>query len=270
MSLRDTLIFAALAMMVSSARAAPPNRGGSRAHGRARSPKAATPPDENPYADALATPPAPATAPSAAANAAPSADATASTSSGDAKLDAPPPAQTAAQTGPKPSPLNPEPPESPGVAPPRSAASLDQLISDVAALRARVAALTTSLFSSKLKIYVHADGDDARVQSFVVTLDDGVVFHGDTGFTADDEKVVYEHAVAPGNHVVGIQIERADARGAAFKTWQTTRFSIQVPERKELEAIVVVTDDSNMAKDFPGDQDGKYQLSIRLRAKVAE
>ena len=103
-----------------------------------------------------------------------------------------------------------------------------------------------------------------------MTLDDGVVFHGDAGFTADDEKVVYEHAVAPGSHVIGIEIERQDSRGAAYRTWQTTRFAIQVPERKVLESIVTVVDDSNMAKDFPGDQDGKYQLDVRLRAKVAE
>ncbi len=146
--------------------------------------------------------------------------------------------------------------------------ALDKLISDIATLRARVAALTTSLFSSKLKVYVHTDGDDARVQTFVVTLDDGVVFKGDPGFVAEDEKVVYEHAVAPGSHVIGIEIERQDTRGAQFRTWQTNRFAIQVPERQVLEAIVVVEDDSDMADDFPDDQDGKYELGIRLRAKV--
>jgi hypothetical protein len=184
-------------------------------------------------------------------------------------LDAPPPPQTAASTGPKPSPLNPEPPESPKTVPVAAPVSLDQLVSDIASLRARVAALTTSLFSSKLRIYVRAEGDDARVQSFSVTLDDGVVFNGGAGFTAGDERVVYEHAVAPGNHVVGVEVERQDARGATFRTWQTTRFAVQVPEKKTLEAIVVLDDDSNMGKDFPDDQDGKYDLGVRLRAKVA-
>ena len=167
----------------------------------------------------------------------------------DTKIDDKPP-QTTGGGGPTLSPLNPEPAESPKAAPSAGPEALDKLIAEIATLRARVAALTTSLFSSKLKVYVHTDGDDARVLGFVVTLDDGVVFKGDPGFIAEDEKVVYEHAVAPGSHVVGIEIERQDNRGAAYKTWQTTRFAIQVPEREVLEAIVVIEDDSDMADDF--------------------
>ncbi|HVW30420.1 MAG TPA: hypothetical protein VHC69_33920 [Polyangiaceae bacterium] len=185
------------------------------------------------------------------------------------KLDEKPPPQTAAAAQ-NLSPLNPEPNESPKPSPAPGPEALDKLIADIATLRARVAALTTSLFSSKLRVYVHTDGDDARVQSFVVTLDDGVVFKGEPGFVAEDEKIVYEHAVAPGSHVVGIEVERQDARGASYRTWQTTRFAIQVPERQTLEAIVDVEDDSNMAADFPDDQDGKYALRVKLRAKVAK
>ncbi|HEX4340320.1 MAG TPA: hypothetical protein VH062_30640 [Polyangiaceae bacterium] len=188
----------------------------------------------------------------------------------DTKLDDKPPPQTAGSTGKTLSPLNPEPPESPKPAPAAGPEALDKLIADIATLRARVAALTTSLFSSKLRVFVHTDGDEARVLGFTVTLDDGVVFKGDTGFAAEDEKVVYEHAVAPGSHVVGIEIERQDTRGAAYRTWQTTRFAIQVPERQVLEAIVTVEDDSDMADDFPDDKDGKYELGVKLRAKVAK
>jgi hypothetical protein len=187
----------------------------------------------------------------------------------DTKIDDKAP-QTTGGGGPTLSPLNPEPAESPKAAPAAGPEALDKLIAEIATLRARVAALTTSLFSSKLKVYVHTDGDDARILGFVVTLDDGVVFKGDPGFVAEDEKVVYEHAVAPGSHVVGIEIERQDTRGAAYKTWQTTRFAIQVPEREVLEAIVVIEDDSDMADDFPDGQDGNYELGVRLRAKVVK
>jgi len=188
----------------------------------------------------------------------------------DTKIDDKPPQTTGGGGGPPLSPLNPEPGESPKASPAAGPEALDKLIAEIATLRARVAALTTSLFSSKLKVYVHTDGDDARVLGFVVTLDDGVVFKGDPGFVAEDEKVVYEHAVAPGSHVVGIEIERQDTRGAAYKTWQTTRFALQVPERETLEAIVVIEDDSDMADDFPDGQDGKYELGVRLRAKVVK
>jgi len=268
MRVRPWLVIGVLGAWVCEAGAVPPRKTGN-AHVR---PKSAAPPaDENPYGATEPGAPAPVTG---TTDAAPTAKVEPSTGQapappGDAKLDTPPPPQVATTEGPKPSPLNPEPPESPKSTPLAAPASLEQLVSEIVALRARVAALATSLFSSKLRIYVRAEGDDARVQGFEVTLDDGVVFHSGPGFTAEDEKVVYEHAVAPGNHVVGIQIERLDARGTAFKTWQTTRFAIQVPERKTLEAIVVVEDGSDMGKDFPDDQDGKYDLGVRLRAKVA-
>jgi hypothetical protein len=191
-------------------------------------------------------------------------------SSGDSKLDEPPPPRSEKATGPGISPLTPEANELPPSAPKASPEILDKLMADIATLRGRVAALTTSLFSSKLRVSVRTGGDDARIQGFVVTLDEGVVYRAQAGFIAEDDKIVYEHAAAPGNHVVGIEVERQDTRGASFRTWQVSRFAIQIPERKTLEASVRVEDDSDMADDFPDDKDGEYELNVRLRAKVVE
>jgi hypothetical protein len=219
--------------------------------------------DDNPYggpdkpADAA---PAPSAAPEAATP----------SSSGDSKLDEPPPPRSDKTTGPGISPLTPEANELPPSAPKASPEILDKLMADIATLRGRVAALTTSLFSSKLRVSVRTSGDDARIQGFVVTLDEGVVYRAQAGFIAEDDKIVYEHAAAPGNHVVGIEVERQDTRGASFRTWQVSRFAIQIPERKTLEASVRVEDDSDMADDFPDDKDGEYELGVKLRAKVVE
>jgi hypothetical protein len=170
----------------------------------------------------------------------------------------------------KPSPLNPRADEFPdgGAAPPP--AEYDRLLGDIAALRSRVAALTTTMFKSKLRVAIETDGDDARITKLVVTLDDGVVFVAPDRFSAEDEKVVYEHAVAPGHHVLGVEIERVDARGREYKTWQTSKMSVVVPESKTLETLVTLEDDSDMAVDFPDDQDGEYELNVKLRAQVAE
>ncbi|MCC6664004.1 MAG: hypothetical protein IT375_09675 [Polyangiaceae bacterium] len=170
----------------------------------------------------------------------------------------------------KPSPLTPRPNEFPdgGAAP--APAEYDRLLGDIAALRARVAALTTTMFKSKLKVFVETDGDNARISKFVVTLDDGVVYVAGDRFSADDEKAIYEHAVAPGHHVLGVEIERVDARGREYKTWQSTKMSIVVPESKTVEARVELEDDSDMAVDFPDDQDGEYELNVKLRAQVAD
>jgi hypothetical protein len=168
------------------------------------------------------------------------------------------------------SPLTPAPSEFPsGVAQPPPFA-YDKLLGDIATLRSRVAALTTTLFASKLRVVVEARGDDARLASFSVTLDGGVVFTAPERFTAEEERVVYEHAVAPGQHVVGLEIERFDARNKAFRTWQTSRFSVVVPENKLVHTHLIVSDDSDMGEDFPEDEDGAYDLRVKLRARVVQ
>jgi hypothetical protein len=194
-----------------------------------------------------------------------------STSTGTDDLGAPPPKDVAEQKPEtKPSPLTPKPEEFPsGVAKPPPF-EYDKLLGDIAALRSRVAALTTTLFASKLRVVVETSGDDARLASFSITLDDGVVFAAPDRFSADDERVVYEHAVAPGHHVVGVEIERYDARNKEFRTWQSSRFSVVVPESKLVDAHLTVVDDSDMAEDFPDDQDGEYDLRVKLRARVEE
>ncbi len=184
----------------------------------------------------------------------------------------PPPPKDVAQQKPeqKPSPLTPKPEEFPsGVAKPPPF-EYDKLLGDIAALRSRVSALTTTLFASKLRVVIETKGDDARLASLNITLDDGIVFAAPDRFAAEDEKTVYEHAVAPGHHVVGIEIERYDARNKDYRTWQSSRFSVVIPESKLVDAHLKIIDDSDMADDFPSDADGEYDLRVKLRARVVE
>jgi hypothetical protein len=188
-------------------------------------------------------------------------------------LGPPPPKRAATSDDPtkRSSPLNPAGNEFPdgGATPPP--ADYDRLLGDIAALRSRVAALTTTLFASKLRVIIETnDSDNARISGLTVTLDDGVVYTAADRFSADDGKVVYEHAVAPGHHVLGVEIERFDARSREYKTWQNSKFSVVIPESKLVEAEVRIKDDSSMAEDFPDDQDGEYDLRMRLRARVVE
>lgn len=184
----------------------------------------------------------------------------------------PPPPKSAVEQKPeqKPSPLTPAPAEFPTGAAKPPPFDYDKLLGDIATLRSRVAALTTTLFASKLRVVVETRGDDARLASFTVTLDDGVVFSAPEKFSAEDERTVYEHAVAPGHHVVGVEIERYDARNREYRTWQSSRFSVVIPESKLVDTHLTIVDDSDMAEDFPGDADGQYDLRVKLRARVVE
>lgn len=206
--------------------------------------------------------------PAAAASSADSEAPSSAPASGDAELGAPPTAATEAGT--KLSPLTPAADEFAKGPPPTAPADLDRLLGDIATLRSRVSALTTTLFKSKLRVVIETRGDDARIESLAVTLDDGVVFVAPERFSADDERVVYEHALAPGQHVLGVDLERYDARNRQYRTWQSSRFSVVVPESQLLETTFRIGDSSDMAADFPDDKDGEYDVRVRLRARVTD
>ena len=199
----------------------------------------------------------------------PKSDSASATGSDD--LGGPPPAKaTGASEANKPSPLNPEANEFADGGTQAPPAEYDKLLGDIATLRSRVSALTTTLFASKVRVVVETRGSEARVSSFSVTLDDGVVFTAPERFSAEDERIVYEHSVAPGHHVLGVDIERFDTRNKEYRTWQSSRFSVVIPESKLVDAHLIIQDSSDMGKDFPDDQDGEYDLRVRLRARVSQ
>jgi len=177
---------------------------------------------------------------------------------------APPPAAS------RPSPLNPTAREFPSTTPAPSTPQLDALLSRVAALRSRIAALAGAMFSSKLRIQVRAEGESVRLESLHVSLDGGLVYTAPPRSGFEQAETVYEHPVAPGQHVVAIAVERHDARNPQFSTWQESRFVVLVPEKKLLWTRFELDDESSMAEDFAEDNEGKYQLRVKLIAEVNE
>jgi hypothetical protein len=170
----------------------------------------------------------------------------------------------------RPSALNPTPAEFPRAAPAPSSAELDSLLARVAALRSRIEALTNAMFASRLKVELRTAGDGVRLEALHVSLDGGVVYSAPPRAVFDRPEVVFEHAVAPGAHVVAVEVERHDAKNPQFSTWQESRFVVIVPEKKLLWTRFDLSDDSNMAEDFQEDHAGKYQLAVKLQAEVNE
>jgi hypothetical protein len=166
------------------------------------------------------------------------------------------------------SPLNPRPEEFPDGGAVSTPADLDKIMGDIAALRARVAAIGDTLFKSRIVLRVETRGDHAKIGKLAVSLDEGVVYTAPAGFVADDETTIYDHAVAPGRHVLGVDIDRRDDRGETFRTGQHSRVTLEVPENQRLETTIRIDDDSDMGADFPSGQKGSYDLRIRVRAKA--
>jgi hypothetical protein len=164
--------------------------------------------------------------------------------------------------------LNPRPEEFPdggGVAIP---GDLDKILGDIATLRARVAAIGDTLFKSRIVLRVETRGDHAKIGKLTVSLDEGIVYTAPPNFFADDETTIYDHAVAPGRHVLTVEADRRDDRGDTFRTGQRSRVTLEVPENQRLEASIRIDDDSDMGSDFPSSQKGSYDLRVRVRAKA--
>ena len=165
----------------------------------------------------------------------------------------------------KPSPLNPTAAELPPQTPP-TAPDFDKLLGDVSALRARVAAVTDTLFRSRIAISLEADGSHAKIARLSVSLDDGVVYTAPAATPFDGKTRLYEHGVAPGRHAVIVDVDRKDDRDDTFRSSQRSRFLVDVPKDQQLEVQLEIDDDSNMGKDFPSDHSGRYDLRVRAKA----
>ena len=209
--------------------------------------------NDNPYGDESAS--AQAATPAAAG-------------SGDAGPPAPPIAHIdLGDGGVKASPLNPTAAELPPTAAAPSP-DYDKLLGDVSALRARVAAVTDTLFRSRIAIALEADGSHAKIGRLTVSLDDGVVYTAPTSTSVDGMTALYEHGVAPGRHAVIVDVDRKDDRDDTFRSSQRSRFLVDVPKDQRLELQIRIDDDSNMGGDFPSDHSGRYDLRVRAKASA--
>jgi hypothetical protein len=179
----------------------------------------------------------------------------------------PPPPPAEPSDGGRMSPLNPQPQELPSNAVDAGVpVDYDRLLADIAALRARVAAVSDNLYQSRIAVSLQTDGSHAKIGRLTVSLDDGVVFTAPQTFAAADMTPVYDHAVAPGRHAVTIDVDRKDARDEAFSTSQRSRFTVDVPRDHKVDVQVKIIDDSSMGADFPADRSGKYDLRFRVKA----
>ncbi|MGH7286132.1 MAG: hypothetical protein ACRELY_31820 [Polyangiaceae bacterium] len=183
-------------------------------------------------------------------------------------VPAPMTAQGGDDGGIRPSPLNPAPNEMPGYAVVDAGnVDYDRLLGDIAALRARVAAVGENLFHSRVALYIETDGSHAKIGKLTVAIDDGVVYSAPGGaFHADDMTPIYEHSVAPGRHAITVDVARRDDRNDAFRNEQKSRFTVDVPRDEELTVEIEVDDYSGMGDDFPSDKKGKYDFRVKVKA----
>lgn len=169
------------------------------------------------------------------------------------------------------SPLTPRPDEAPPVkASAKPAASYDDLMAEIATLRARVSMVGNAVWKSKLRVTFRMRGSHAKIAYANLALDGARVWSAPKGFSAEDDTAIFDGGVAPGPHALTIEIERRDDRDATFRSIEKTTVTVSVPNGKTLDVESRLDDDSSMGGDFPSGESGKYDLSLKIRAKAAK
>jgi hypothetical protein len=169
------------------------------------------------------------------------------------------------------SPLTPRPDEAPPVkASAKPAASYDELMAEIATLRARVSMVGNAVWKSRMKVTFRMRGSHARIAWAHLSLDGARVWSSPKGFAAEDDTAIFEGGVAPGPHAVTLEIERRDDRDETYKSIEKTTVTLTVPNGKTLDVESRLDDDSSMGGDFPSGESGKYDLALKIKAKVSK
>jgi hypothetical protein len=219
-----------------------------------------------PFATAVAAPPKGGKKPPVAASASASESVSAPVSASASVVTLPAPTSSVPV-----SPLTPRPDEAPPVKASASAKpqqSYDDLMAEIAALRARVATVGNAVWKSKIAVTFRARGSHAKIAWAKLSLDGAQVWASPKAFAAEDDVAIFEGGVAAGPHALTIEIERRDDRDESFRTIDKTTTTLMVPQGKRLAVEIRLEDDSSMGGDFPGDSSGSYEMKLRLKAKA--
>jgi hypothetical protein len=152
----------------------------------------------------------------------------------------------------------------------KPAASYDELMAEIAALRARVSMVGNAVWKSRMKVTFRMRGSHAKIAWAHLSLDGARVWSAPKGFAAEDDAAIYEGGVAPGPHALTLEIERRDDRDETFRSIDKTTVTVVVPNGKTLEVQSRLDDDSAMGGDFPSGESGTYDLSLKIKAKAVK
>lgn len=149
---------------------------------------------------------------------------------------------------------------------------LSALMDELVQARTRAALLGKTLFKTVTRVYVqNLAGDDAVLSKLVLKLDGAPIFRGDSAtLRGDDSRQVFEGFIAPGPHVLTAEIEVSSRDDSAYGYSLRESYKFQALRDKRNELSLALRDDSDVASEFPDDQDGEYDVRMRLRVRTKE
>ncbi|HEY8429874.1 MAG TPA: hypothetical protein VIL20_15930 [Sandaracinaceae bacterium] len=190
----------------------------------------------------------------------------------------PPPGSAPAQGG-EPPPADALPPEpsstpiepfDPGPAPPDISpirADYVALMDDLVQARMRVHALGNELFRTRIRIELQdRTGGLVSLARLVVHLDGAPVFQSDGPVEhAQSGREIFTGAVAPGPHVLTLEVEQRARDGEEYRYSLRESFRFQAVRERLSEVTIVLEDASDMARSFPAAGEGRYEVRTRMR-----
>jgi hypothetical protein len=149
---------------------------------------------------------------------------------------------------------------------------LSALMDELVQARTRAALLGKTLFKTVTRVYVqNLAGDDAVLSKAVLKLDGAPIFRGDSAaIRGDESRQVFEGFIAPGPHVLTAELEVSSRTDAAYGYSLRESYKFQALRDKRNELSLVLRDDSDVASEFPDEQDGEYDVRMRLRVRTKE
>lgn len=180
---------------------------------------------------------------------------------GAAPADATPAdASDASESG---APKGPPTEQGPDVAALRS--ELSTVLDELTQARARASTLVKTLFGTDIEVWVARRADEQRLARIVLKLD-GVPVHDSEGAAiAKQEARLFAGYAAPGFHELAIVVTEEAKRDPSYTYTREERFRFEIKKGTSTRIRVLLRDDSDMAEELPEDDDGKYQVSTRVR-----
>lgn len=158
----------------------------------------------------------------------------------------------------------------PGPTPPDLAplrAEYVAIMDEMVQARSRVAILGQALFQTRMTVQLQdRTGDEATLSRFVLELDGTPIYNTEGEIESGDQgRQVFEGALAPGPHVLTLDLEQRAREDTEYRVSQRESFRFIVVRERLTEVTIVLEDDSDIARSFASGGEGRFEIRTRLR-----
>jgi hypothetical protein len=144
-------------------------------------------------------------------------------------------------------------------------AELSAVLDELIQARTRASVLAKALFRTRIDIHVQRRADDQQLVRVKLALDGVPVHDSDGAAISADEARLFSGYVAPGVHEISIEVSEQAKENPIYRYTRLERFRIETKKDTSTQVDVLLRDDSDMAEELPEGDDGKYQVSTRVR-----